>query len=66
MAHPSDLHRFATGYPGTFSPSELDLLVGTCHPPDAGADELIEWLEDDDSSARCVPDWSGEAYKNAA
>jgi|SwirhisoilCB3_FD_contig_51_106324_length_840_multi_7_in_0_out_0_1 hypothetical protein len=51
-----------------YTRSELDALLAV---PLAAfdvqrADELLEWIDNDESSLRFVPDWSGESFKNAA
>jgi len=50
-----------------YTRSELDALLAAPLTPwqDGSADELLEWIEEGDSSVRFVPDWS-ESYKNAA
>jgi len=51
-----------------FAPGELEALLAAPFDPSNARrlDELIQCLEDDDGTARLVPDWSDASYQNAA
>jgi hypothetical protein len=43
------------------------LLTSACAPAEASAaDDLLDWIEDSDGTARFILDWEGETFKNAA
>lgn len=47
---------------------ELDALLGSIDgaQDECRVDELLELIENYESSVRFVPDWSGESFRNAA
>lgn len=68
MAHGRDAYRISTEEECGAARRELDALLRSADGPADGyrVDELIELIENYEASARFVPDWSGESYRNAA
>jgi hypothetical protein len=65
MAHRSYSYR---GRGESVAPAEFEaLLAASLTTSEARrADELLEWIEDYEASARFVPDWADESFRNAA
>jgi hypothetical protein len=68
MAHRLESRRISTESEYSAARRELDALLGAIGGRDDGSrvDELIELIENYETSVRFIPDWSGETYRNAA
>jgi hypothetical protein len=68
MAHILDPHCICTDVEYRAARLELDELLGSDFDVPAGrrVDELIELIENYESSMRFVPDWSDESFRHAA
>jgi hypothetical protein len=68
MAHRLESRRISTESEYSAARRELDALLGAINGRDDGSrvDELMELIENYETSVRFIPDWSGETYRNAA
>jgi hypothetical protein len=68
MAHRSDPGCITSAREYGAARRELDALLGSIDgaQDERRVDELLELIENYESSARFVPDWSGESFRNAA
>jgi hypothetical protein len=68
MTHRLESRRISTESEYSAARRELDALLGAIGGRDDGShvDELIELIENYETSVRFIPDWSGETYRNAA
>jgi hypothetical protein len=68
MTHRLESRRISTESEYSAARRELDALLGAIGGRDDGphVDELIELIENYETSVRFIPDWSGETYRNAA